>query len=126
LQSRYWRKRAYSTFLPAGAEFVQSTVKVFFVELAQTEHFSDGVIASPTNGRQTGTLMADAGQDQEQGEFAKFGRAEGGGKTDFVCHLFEGVEETEDRPGGGFGQATASSSPRRRRRKPQCAGGARK
>jgi hypothetical protein len=48
--------------------------------------------------------MADAGQDQEQGEFAKFGLAEGGRKTDVVCHLFEGVQETEDRPGGGFGQ----------------------
>jgi hypothetical protein len=48
--------------------------------------------------------MADAGQDQEQGEFAKFGLAEGGGKTDVVCHLFECVQETEDRPGGGFGQ----------------------
>jgi hypothetical protein len=48
--------------------------------------------------------MADAGQDQEQGEFARFGLAEGGGKTEIVCHLFEGVEETEDRPGGGFGQ----------------------
>ncbi len=51
--------------------------------------------------------MADAGQDQEQGEFAKFGLAEGGGKTDVVCHLFEGVKETEDRAGGGFGQGNA-------------------
>jgi hypothetical protein len=48
--------------------------------------------------------MADAGQDQEQGKFAKFGFAKSGGKTDVVCHLFQGVKETEDRPGGRFGQ----------------------
>src|SRR5664280_215518 len=93
-------KESLVDFLLAGAEIVQSVVKIFFVELAQTEHFSDGVIASPTNGRQTRTLMANAGQDQEPGEFAKFGLAEGGGKTAVVCHLFEGVKETEDRPGG--------------------------
>jgi len=48
--------------------------------------------------------LGDAGQDREQGEFAKFGLAEGGGKTDVVRDLFEGVPETEDRPGGGFGE----------------------
>ena len=97
-------KESFLNFFLAVAEIVQRAVKVFFVELAQTEHFSDGMIASPTHDRQAGTLMADAGQDQEQGEFAEFGLSEGGGKTDVVCHLFEGVQETEDRPGGGFGQ----------------------
>src|ERR1017187_2450012 len=104
-------KESFLDLLLAGAEIVQSIVNAFFVELAQTEHFSDGVIASPTNGRQTRTLMADAGQDQEQGEFAMFGLAEGIGKTDVVCHLFEGVQETEDRPGGGFGQGNGIEFP---------------
>jgi hypothetical protein len=96
-------KEGFLDLFLAGTEIVQRVVKVLFVKLAQTEHFSDGMIASPTDGRQTRTLMADTGEDQEQGEFAKFGLAEGGGKTDVVCHLFEGVQETEDRPGCGYG-----------------------
>ena len=99
-------KESFLDLLLADAEIVQSVVKVLLVELAQTEHFSDGVIASPTNSRQARTLMADAGQNQEQGEFAKFGLAEGGGKADVVSHLFECVQETEDWPGGGFGQGS--------------------
>ena len=110
-------KESFLDFLLAGAEIVQSVVKAFLVELAQTEHFSDGVIASPTNGRQTRTLMANAGQDQEQGEFAKFGLAEGGGRPMSSATCLSACRRPKTGPEVGSGKATASSSPRRRRRK---------
>ena len=47
--------------------------------------------------------MSDAGQNQEQGELVEFVAAEGGGDSQLVGDLFEGMEEAEDRAGGGLG-----------------------
>ena len=50
-------------------------------------------------------MMGDAGQDQKQSQLARFGHAEGSGKADVGGHLFERVEQTEDMPAFGIGQA---------------------
>ncbi len=97
-------KECFFDFLLTVAEIVEGVVKIFFVKLAQAEHFGDGMIGGPTDGGQTRALMGDAGQDQKQGQFAGFGLTEGGGKADVGGDLFERMQEAENRSGGGFGK----------------------
>src|SRR5450759_2916975 len=47
--------------------------------------------------------MSDAGQDQEQGEFAKLPLAEGGGNPEIGGDLLEGMEYAENGSGCGLG-----------------------
>jgi hypothetical protein len=51
-----------------GGQIIQGPVEVVLVEGLQGEHFADGVIGSPTHGRETRALMDDPSQDEEPSE----------------------------------------------------------
>ena len=95
-------KKSFFYFFLAAAEIVEGIVEIFFIELAQTEHFGNGMILSPTNSGQARALMGDASQDQKQGEFAQFGLSEDRGKANVGSDLLEGMECAEDKAGSGI------------------------
>ena len=51
----------------AGTEIIQSGIEIVLVEAGKPEHFGHGVLARPAYGRESGALVGNAGQHEEQG-----------------------------------------------------------
>ncbi len=85
----------------AGGPFVQGTVQVVFGERVQSQNFADGLVSGPADGRQPGTLVQPAGQDQKQGRFAAAAGAQGATQAEPVGDCFDGVEGAEGGPADG-------------------------
>jgi hypothetical protein len=89
--------------LLAGAKIIEGGVEVVLVEGAEVEDFGDGVIFGPAHGGQSGAVVSDAGQDEEEGEFGQAGLAESGGKAEGIGDVLEDEEQAEHGAAGGEG-----------------------
>ena len=87
----------------AGAQIIEGGVEVVFVEGAQTQHFCDGLIGGPAHGREPRSLVGQARQHQEQGEFGGPRSTQRGGQAQLIGELLERQEQAKDGAADGSG-----------------------
>ena len=73
------------------------------VEGAQTQHFCDGLIGGPAHGREPRSLVGQARQHQEQGEFGGPRSTQRGGQAQLIGELLERQEQAKDGAADGSG-----------------------